>query len=67
MGKKIQVRDQESERALGQQKTESGVSEGRRELAHLIGRLLARRWLKQQYAPVSSARSTGTDDDGESL
>ena len=67
MSKKIQIRDQESEHAIGPQRTESDVPEGRRELANLIGRLLARRWLKQQHAPASSAHSTSTDDDAESL
>lgn len=66
MHKTTQEREQKPECAIRQRKTEGDVTEGRRELAHLIGRLLARRWLKEQCPPASATRSTSTVDDGES-
>jgi hypothetical protein len=38
------------------------IAEGRRELARLIGRLLARHWLQEQRAGRSSSASTKDRD-----
>ena len=61
---RIQEREQKPKCAEQHRKTEGNVAEGRRELAHLIGRLLARRWLKEQRPPAWSTRSMKIGDDG---
>ena len=66
MNERLQEREQKPGCAEHQRKSEGDVAEGRRELAHLIGRLLARRWLKEQCPPASSTRSMKIDDDGDS-
>jgi len=57
MNKNTQVRQQIPECAIHPRRSEDGVGEGRHELAHLIGRLLAQRWLGQQSLTASSTRS----------
>ena len=67
MHKTTQEREQKPECAMQQYKTEGDVTKGSSDLAHLIGRLLARRWLKEQCPPPPSARLTSSDDDRDSL
>lgn len=66
VNKRIQEREQKPGCAEQQRNNEGDVTEGRRELARLIGRLLARRWLKEPRPPASSTRSMKIDDDGDS-
>ena len=65
MNQRTEGREQEP--ASQQHQAADDVAAGRHELAHHIGQLLARRWLKRQCPPASSSRSTSIDEDGDSL
>ena len=66
MNKRIEEREQEPECAIQRHQTADDVAKGRHELARHVGRLLARRWLKEQCPTESSSRSTSIDKNGAS-